>query len=299
MNRLSPHHSSGRRRVYSRQWTVLFAALMVILTVPALGQHAPASAKPVGSMLALGDYGVDEIAYLVIPATPPTVGIVLVPDSFGLDDFTKAEANRLASLGYIVLALDIYNGHLTTDPGDRANLTANLDTATVMKTLNAGFRFFHESQTCHVDHVVAMGWGAGAGFVFEAARDNKALDGAITFYGPVLTEPGDIKKFAVPLCAVYPDNDPATTRENVVAFQHRMKDAGNDFEAWFIAAGHGWSDPQSANYNPAEDREAWKVTLPFLVRIGAEPVKPKDASIIDKAASSLDKAKNSIESIFK
>jgi carboxymethylenebutenolidase len=230
--------------------------------------------------------------------TPPSVGIVLVPDSYGLDDFTKAEANRLASLGYIVLAVDIYNGHLTTDPGDRANMTANLDTATVMKTVNAGFRFFHESPTCHVDHVVAMGWGAGAGFVFEAARDSKALDGAIMFYGPVLTQPGDIKKFAVPLCAVYPDNDPMTPRENVVAFQHMMKDAGNDFEAWFIAAGPGWSNPQSKSYSPAEDREAWKVTLPFLVRIGAEPVKPKDASIIDKAASSLDKAKDKIESIF-
>jgi carboxymethylenebutenolidase len=242
-------------------------------------------------MLPLGDYGVDELAYLSIPVTPPSVGIVLVPDSYGLDDFTKAEANRLAGLGYIVLALDIYNGHLTTDPGDRANMTANLDTATVMKTLNAGFRFFHESPTCHVDHVVAMGWGAGAGFVFEAARDSKALDGAIMFYGPVLTQPGDIKKFAVPLCAVYPDNDPLTPRENVVAFEHMMKDAGSDFEAWFIAAGPGWSNPQSKSYSPAEDREAWKVTLPFLVRIGAEPVKPKDASIIDKA-------KDKIESIF-
>lgn len=290
MNRLCPHHSSRVAR--SRPRAVLFVALLVIFALPVLGQNAPAAAKPVGSMLPLGDYGVDELAYLAVPATPPSVGIVLVPDSYGLDDFTKAEANRLAGLGYIVLALDIYNGHLTTDPGDRANMTANLDTATVMKTLNAGFRFFHESQSFHVDHVVAMGWGAGAGFVFEAARDSKAIDGAITFYGPVLTEPGDIKKFAVPLCAVYPGNDSVTTHENVVAFQHMMKDAGNDFEAWFIAAGHGWSDPQSTNYNPAEDREAWKVTLPFLVRIAAEPVKPKDASIIDKA-------KDKIESIFK
>ena len=214
-------------------------------------------------------------------------------------DFTKAEANRLASLGYIVVALDIYNGHITTDPADRANLAANLDTVTVMKTLNAGVRFLHESPTFHVDHVVAMGWGTGASFVFEAARDNKALDGAITFYGPTITDPADIKKFVVPLCSVFPDNDPVITHEDVVTFQHLMKDAGNDFEAWFIAAGRGWSNPQSKNYNPAEDREAWRVAVPFLARIGAEPVKPKDASIIDKAATSLDKAKDKIESIFK
>ena len=84
-----------------------------------------------------------------------------------------------------------------------------------------------------------------------------------------------IGKFAAPLCAVYPENDPVTTHDNVLAFQQRMKDAGNDCEAWFIAAGSGWSNPKSRTYNPVEDKEAWKVALPFLVRIGAEPVKPK------------------------
>ena len=46
-----------------------------------------------------------------------------------------------------------------------------------------------------------------------------------------------------------------------------MKEAGNDCEAWFIAAGPGWSDPKNENYNPTEDKEAWKVALPFLIRI--------------------------------
>jgi len=78
----------------------------------------------------------------------------------------------------------------------------------------------------------------------------------------------------------------------VETFQNLMKTAGNDFEAWFIAAGRGWSDPSSKTYNHPEDKEAWKVALPFLVRISAEPVKPKEDSIIDKA-------KNGFENFFK
>jgi hypothetical protein len=61
-----------------------------------------------------------------------------------------------------------------------------------------------------------------------------------------------------------------------------MKNAGNECEAWFIDAKRGWSHPKSQTYNPAEDKEAWKVALPFIARISAEPVKPKDDSIIDK-----------------
>ena len=276
------------------------AALMLALT--GIGCRAAATetttrpgnsppAKPAGRMITLSDFGAEDLAYLAIPATPPTLAIVLVPDAYGLDDFTKAEADRLAALGYLVAAVDIYNGSQTTDPGDLENLIANLNAATVMKTLDAGIRFFHESPKFHVDHVVVMGWGAGATYAFQAARDNKTLDGAITFYGPIETRDHTIGKFAAPLCAVYPANDPVTTHDNVLAFQQRMKDAGNDCAAWFIAANSGWSHPKSRTYNPTEDKEAWKVALPFLIRIGAEPVKPVHDSI-------LDKAKDKIESIF-
>ncbi len=268
-----------------------FLAPVFAYLLPATIEAADAPPKPASQMITLSDFGAEDLAYLAIPATPPSLAIVLVPDAYGLDDFTKAEADRLASMGYLVAAVDIYNGKLTTDPGDLANLVANLNAGTIMKTIDAGIRFFHESNKFHVDHVVAMGWGTGANYVFQDARENKTLDGAITFYGPIETSEHFVGKFYAPLCAVYPMNDPVATHENVLAFQQRMKDAGNDCEAWFIAAGSGWSNPKSTTYNPTEDKEAWKVAVPFLVRIAAEPVKVQHDSI-------LDKAKDKIESIF-
>ena len=205
---------------------------------------------------------------------------MLVPDAYGLDDFTKHEAERLAGEGYLAVAVDIYNGRQTTDPGEIANLTANLDSPTVMKTVNAGIRLFNESPKFHVDHVVAVGWGVGAKYVLQAAHESKLLDGAVTIYGPVETQ--GAKKSAVPICAIYPENDPIATHDVVLDYQHGMRDAGNDFTAWFIAAGAGWSNPQNKHYNPVEDREAWKVAEPFIVRIGAEPVRSKNPSVIDK-----------------
>jgi carboxymethylenebutenolidase len=271
------------------RWFVLVFVLAFASLAPAQTTEPPA--KSTGRMITLSDFGAEDLAYLAVPVTPPTLAVVLVPDAYGLDDFTKAEADRLAALGYLVAAVDIYNGKETTDPGDLANLIANLNAATVMKTIDAGIRFFHESPKFQVDHVVAMGWGTGATYVFQAARENKTLDGAITFYGPIESRDHMIGKFYAPLCAVYPENDPVTAHDDVLAFQQRMKDAGNDCEAWFIAASSGWSNPKSSAYNPTEDKEAWKVALPFLIRIAAEPVKPKHDSI-------LDKAKDKIESIF-
>jgi carboxymethylenebutenolidase len=264
----------------------------LLLAFPVSAATDDSPAKPAGRMITLSDFGAEDLAYLAIPATPPSLAVVLVPDAFGLDDFTKAEADRLASLGYLVLAVDIYNGKQLTDPGDLANLVQNLNAASVMKTVDAGIKFFHESPKFKVDHVVAMGWGTGATFVFQAARENRTLDGAITFYGPIESPEHVLGKFYAALCAVYPLNDPVTTHDAVLAFQQRMKESGNDCEAWFIAAGAGWSHPKHRAYNPVEDKEAWKVALPFLVRIGAEPVKPPPSDNI------LNKAKDKIESIF-
>lgn len=248
--------------------------------------------KPVGRTITLSDFGAEDLAYLSVPTTPPTVGIVLVPDIFGLDNFTKAEADRLAAMGYIVLAVDIYNGHTTTDQDDAVTLTRNLNAESIMKTLDAGIRFFRESPKFKVDHIVAMGWGTGATYVFQAAREDRMLDGAITFYGPVETDSAQVGKFVAPLCAIYPESDSIATHDNVMTFENLMKDQGNDFAAWFIAAGRGWSNPASKTYNPTEDKEAWKVAIPFLIRIGAEPVKEH------KGPSIIDKAKDGIKKIF-
>lgn len=264
----------------------LFIGLITLLACFSPGRAEDATpSRPTGRMITLSDFGAEDLAYLSIPTTPPTLGIVLVPDAFGLDDFTKSEASRLAAQGYLVVAIDIYNGRQLTDPGEIANMIANLNTASVMKTVNAGIRLFHESPKFRVDHVIVMGWGTGANFAFQEARENKILDGAITFYGPIETDEAIMGKFTAPLCAVYPENDSATPHESVQTFQHMMKDHGNDCEAWFIDAQRGWSHPKSKTYNPVEDKEAWKVALPFIARISAEPVKPKDTSIIDKVKS--------------
>ena len=233
--------------------------------------EAPAPSKPVGRVITLSDFGAEDLGYLSVPNTPPTLALVLVPDSFGLDDFTKAETDRLAGLGYLALAVDIYNGRHPTDPAEIANMISNQEPESVLKTMDAAIRVFHESPKFRVDHVVLVGWGNGARFVMQQVRRENTVNGAIMFYGPIESDVEKIGKISVPMCAIYPNNDPVTTHGNVQVFERMMKDAGNDFQAWFIAAGPGWADPASKNYSPVEDKEAWKVAMNFLVRVGAGP----------------------------
>ena len=270
---------------------ILLGCTMVRAQEPASADAAPEAGQPsdvpgkiVGRSITLSDFGAEDLGFLAIPNTPPTIGIVLVPDSYGLDDFTKRQAERLAADGYLAVAVDIYNGRTPTDPGQIANMVENLDGPTVMKTVTAGIRLFHESPKFRVDHVVMIGWGVGANYAWEAAHQDNAPDGVVMFYGPV--QNGEVRRCPVPICALYSDRDPSVARPSVLNFQRAMRAAGSDFTAWFIAAGPGWSNPQSKNYSPVEDREAWKVAEPFIIRIGAEPVKKK-GGVVKKVESSV------------
>ncbi len=279
----------------ARARVCLGAALIVIGSATTFAQDNPndaspgllasGGAKPTGRAITLSDFGAEDLGYLAIPATPPSVGIVLVPDAYGLDDFTKQEADRLAGEGYLVVAVDIYNGKQMNDPGLIANMVSNLDGPTVMKTVEAGVRLFHESPKFHVDHVVMVGWGVGANYVWQATSSAYAPDGAVMFYGPVQTSA--VTRTPIPVCALYSDRDPAVTRDSVLNFQHTLRDEGSDFTAWFIAAAPGWSNPQSKAYSPGEDREAWKVAEPFILRIATEPPKKYGPSEMDKVKASV------------
>jgi dienelactone hydrolase len=130
----------------------------------------------------------------------------------------------------------------------------------------------------------------GANYVWQATSGPYPPDGAVLFYGPVQTNA--VTKSPIPVCALYSDRDPAITRQSVLDFQHALRDAGSDFTAWFIASAPGWSNPQSKAYSPGEDREAWKVAEPFLMRIAAEPVRKE-------GPSELDKVKDSVKNIWR
>ena len=84
-------------------------------------------------IFALGDYPTtseavkyfgDVSGYLARPATDGDYpGVVMIHEWWGLNDYIKEMADRLASHGYVVLAVDLYGGEVATS--FRAGKTAN------------------------------------------------------------------------------------------------------------------------------------------------------------------------------
>ena len=69
-----------------------------------------------GEMVEFSSNGGRTDGYLSIPKQDSGPGVVVIQEWWGLDDWIKEQTDRLAGLGYVALAVDLYRGKVTGDP---------------------------------------------------------------------------------------------------------------------------------------------------------------------------------------
>ena len=87
----------------------LLAVLALLLVVPA---------ARAGTMTEIAS-GTEKIqAYVAQPSGAAKKGpaVVVIQEWWGLDKWVKATADRIAGMGYVAIAPDLYRGQVATDP---------------------------------------------------------------------------------------------------------------------------------------------------------------------------------------
>src|SRR5580698_1398364 len=77
--------------------------------------------------------------YLATPAKPGRYGgIVVAPEWWGLTDWVKEQTGKLAAEGYVVLAVDFYDGKVASDATEAGELSGALAQDVAIADLQAG-----------------------------------------------------------------------------------------------------------------------------------------------------------------
>src|SRR3954468_9980154 len=95
--------------------------LLVGLTFSTVNSYAKIITKPV----AYEHAGVKLEGYLAyddtkVAADKPAPGVLVVPEWWGLNDYTKNRAAQLAKLGYVAFATDMYGAGVVTSDAKKA-----------------------------------------------------------------------------------------------------------------------------------------------------------------------------------
>jgi carboxymethylenebutenolidase len=205
--------------------------------------------------------------YLATPEKPGTHPvIILVHEWWGLNDWVKEQAQKYASLGYDVLAVDLYRGKFASTPDEAHELSRGLPQDRAMKDLQAAYEYMEARKDITKDRVAIIGWCMGGGYAVEFAVHQPRLSGVVINYGSLPTDPNDLQNIAAPILGSFGADDKGITPADVHAFEDAMKKLGKYVEIKiYPGAGHAFENPNNTTgYRPEASADAWQRTTVFL-----------------------------------
>lgn len=194
--------------------------------------------------------------------------IIVIHEWWGLNEWVKEQAVKLAANGYIALAVDLYEGKVTTDPSIARKLKRRLRQEHALGELKAAFDYLASRPEVDPKHICSLDWSMGRGFAVQFAIHEPRLAACVVNYGPLPTDIADIQKIDVPVLGIFGSLDRGIRPDKVRGFEASMKAAGKRVDIRIYGgAGHGFENPTNqTGYRPAAAVDAWLHTLEFLRR---------------------------------
>jgi len=203
-------------------------------------------------------------------ATGPQPGVLVFHEGLGLGEFAMERARRLAGLGYVALAADMF--------GDRQQATNFQEVAALVGGLRAepqqlrargraGLSTLAALPQVDAKRLAAIGFCFGGSVALELAREGADLMAVVSFHGVLSTKmPAPSGRVKASVLVLTGADDPLVPPDQVAAFESEMREAAvRDWQV--VSYGntlHGFTNPaadgsimRTALYNERADRRSW------------------------------------------
>lgn len=195
--------------------------------------------------------------------------VVMIHENKGLNDHIKNMANLLARNGYVVLAVDLFKGEVTTDRNRSSELTQyirdNPDIATA--NLQSAVKYLASLPNVNAEKIASLGWCFGGAQSLQLALNSQdhPLAATVIYYGRLITDNATLAKIKWPVLGIFGDQDSSIPVDTVKAFESALNSNNIPNEIYiFKGVGHAFANPSGDNYAPTETKDAWDKTLSFL-----------------------------------
>jgi carboxymethylenebutenolidase len=212
-----------------------------------------------------GDETVQALLYT--PAGKgPFPAIIVIHEYWGLNDWVKEQASKLADQGYEALAIDLYRGKVGATPDEAHELMRGVPEDRARRDLHAAFDYLSSQPNVKKDRIGAIGWCMGGGYSLDVALDEPTLAADVINYGHLATDADAIAKINAPILGLFGAQDRGITPDDVHKFEAAMKKAGKTIDVKiYDDAGHAFENPNNKDgYRAADAADAWKRTTDFL-----------------------------------
>jgi len=195
-------------------------------------------------------------------------GVLVVHEWYGLNENARMRAEKLAQLGYVALAVDIYGKGIRPKNNEEAGAQAGKykgDRPLMRGRIIAALEELRRHPLVDSQRIAAIGYCFGGTTVLELARSGADIAGVVSFHGGLDTpDPADARNIKCKILVCHGADDPHVPAEQVTAFQNEMRSAGVDWQMIyyggavhsFTNSGLSTDNSQGAAYNADADRRS-------------------------------------------
>src|SRR5208282_3286640 len=196
----------------------------------------------------------------------PFPGLIAIHEYWGLNDWVKEQAQKLAEQGYVALAIDLYRGAVATDPDDASELMRSVPHDQAVRDLEAAYNYLAARPEVDKSRIGSIGWCMGGGLSLQLAIHEPKLTACVVNYGAMPTDPADIARIQAPVLGNFGADDRGITPDKVHDFESAMKAAGKSVDLKiYDGAGHSFDNHNNtAGYRPEAAADAWNRIVAFL-----------------------------------
>lgn len=231
-------------------------------------------------------YSVDSLnmnSYIVYDenkkGTRPAV--LVIHEWWGLNDYAKMRARKLAELGYIAMAVDMYgNGRMGNDPDAAGALAMPFykDPGMAKRHVEAALEQLRKNAQTDTANVAVIGYCFGGAVALGVAKLGADVKAAVSFHGNLNVVPADKQLLKAEVLVCHGNADPFVPQAEVDQFKKQMDSIGAKYVfKGYDSATHAFTNPEATamgekfkipiRYNAVADSASWEDMKAFLKRI--------------------------------
>ncbi len=211
----------------------------------------------------------------------PRPGVMISHAFGGQSQFDTDKAEKLAAMGYVGFALDMYGqGVRASSPEEASELMHVLldDRALLTARINRAHEVLVEHPLVDPDRTGAIGFCFGGLCLLDLARSCADILGVASFHG-IFTPPEQTKTepIGASVLVLHGWDDPLAQPDDVVALAAELTERQADWQILaFGNTGHAFTNPTAQSpeagmqFNEQSDRRAWRVMTDFFADLFAD-----------------------------
>lgn len=190
------------------------------------------------------------------------LAVLIIHDWWGVLEYNKEWAERLAAEGYRAMVVDLYDGERARSAEQAGEMMRTLDQEIADSKLLAAIDHLKQGGR----RLASLGWSFGGRQALQAALlEPEAVVAAVMFYCRMLNDVEQLQQLSGPVLAIYSETEKSWP-DKMDRFSDAMAEAGRNVESHSFNAGHGFVNPGSERFNAEVAEQSWQLVKDFLGR---------------------------------